>query len=304
MLLVFTLARSESPDPPTQAELARWGDPAQSWPELGATLSAWLKRMNRMACDEHGACRWPELYYDGQGRLRTRWRCRGLCESHGSRWVSVVEQHRPKPPNYHAWPHLNVVVAWPWLARKVKAWGDRGKVKRNDKLVEDGRIPLGPILEHTVGAGFGYQSWALVAQDTDALAGYIGKVAGETTGEISKLTQRPISAPAGFRRLRSGRGFLPKPFASKMGGTLVARVKNFDGETIGYRCMARPTEGVRTYVHDGPPEWTGGPTRWIDVRNKMVYHPDWPGWAELTEDDLAFDLRPRERGPPRLRLVK
>lgn len=265
-------------------------------------LSKWLKRLNRMACIEHGGCRWPELYYDRENRLRQRWRCRGLCESHGSRWVSIVEQHRPKAPYYRAWPHLNVILVWPWLARKLRGWG-RGLIEENGELIDDGRIPLGPILEHTIAAGFGYQSWALLAYNTDGLAGYVGKIAGEISGEVSKLTQRPIAAPQGFRRLRSGRGFLMKPFTSKVGGTLVGRVRDHEGNVIGYKCMARPSKGVRTYVANGPPRWCDGPTRWIDMQARVVYQPDWPGWAELTEDPLAFDIQIRPRGPP-CRLVE
>ena len=302
VFLVLTLGRSTSPAPPTDAELERWADPAQSWPALGGMHSALFKRLNRLACDEHGGCRYPELYYDGKDRLRQRMRCRGLCESHGSRWVSVVEQHRPKPPNYQAWPHLNVVVAWPWLARKLRRW-KRGQVERKGKQVEDGRIPTGDILEHVVGAGFGYQSWALVAHDTDALAGYVGKIAGETIGEVSKLTQRPVAAPFGFRRLRSGRYFLPRPLKSNASGTIVARVFDHAGRPIGWRAMARATKGVRTFVADGPPEFCMGPTRWVDMRNKLVYHPSWPGWAELELDPAAFELRLLETAH-RVRLVE
>lgn len=60
------------------------------------------------------------------------------------------------------------------------------------------------------------------ARNADALAGYLAKLAAEQdtptppgVGEVVKLTQLPVHAPRGFRRLRSSRGFLPpKPKAS------------------------------------------------------------------------------------------
>ena len=300
-MLVLTLARSTSPDAPTAEEVERWSDPAQSWPALGERLARLLKRLNRLACKAHGACAWAELYYDGRGRLRQRSVCRGLCSRHESRWVSVVEQHRPKPPSFAAWPHVNVVVTWPWLADQIRSWR-RGTVphKKTGKPTEDGRVPTGDVLEAIVGAGFGYQSWALVADSTKALAGYFVKIAGETVGEVSKLTQRPVSAPAGFRRLRSGRGFLPKPYSSRVSGTLVTSIRDADGGVVGYQCVGRPTKGVRVVVAHAPPEWTGhGSIRWIDLKNKVVYQPTWVGWAALEDDADAFsyDVGPRE--PPR-----
>ncbi len=315
VLLVLTLARAESPDPPTDEELERWGSPDQAWPELGNMLAKFLKRLNRMQCRECG-CYGPVTYWTKprvwRGKMRparkvTRKRCRGQCSPHDSRWVSIVEQHRPKFPDFRAWPHLNVLIAWPWLAAKVRSWGNRGTVERKGKVVEDGKIPTGEILEHCVGADFGYQSWAMVAQDREALAGYFAKIAGEAVGEVSKLTQLPLAAPRGFRRLRSGQGFLPRRFASKRGGCLVGRARchvcgakdqcecaRFEGERYqrAHQAMSRAERGVQTRVENGPPTYRPErPTRWIDWAAKEVYHPDWPGWQLLEPAEAQCEAR-------------
>jgi hypothetical protein len=61
-------------------------------------------------------------------------------------------------------------------------------------------------------AGFGLLSTAERANSADALASYCVKLAGEAdglVGEVTKLCQLPINSPLRFRRLRSGKGFLP-----------------------------------------------------------------------------------------------
>lgn len=288
VLLVFTFARAESPDPPTEAELERWGSPDQAWPELGDMLARWLKRMNRLQCVEVGC--FGDVTYTTKprkwrGKVRparvvTRKRCRGECTPHESNWCSVVEQHRPKPPKYQAWPHLNVLVAWPWLAAHIRAWRRKDIIViRNgeDVATEDGRIPVGPLLEHAVASDFGYQSWAMVARNKAKLVSYFAKICGEAVGEISKLTQRPLAAPRSFRRLRSGRGFLAPRFKSTCTGALIGQTD--DGRP---QPVSRATTGVRTYCEEGPPTYRPqDPTRWLDVKNRRVYEPSWAGWAEL-----------------------
>lgn len=59
---------------------------------------------------------------------------------------------------------------------------------------------------------WGKQSTAERVADRDALASYMVKLAGEmdaAAGELAKLTQVPTNAFEKFRRLRSGKGFLP-----------------------------------------------------------------------------------------------
>ncbi len=125
----------------------------------------------------------------------------------GSRWVSTVECHRS------GWPHLNIVMASRGLAELVaksaQARAELGRTDRECKLVD------GELLRHAIGAGWGPQCTLEVAHDTDAIAGYIVKLAGEldesfaALGEVTKMTQRPLQAPKGLRRIRSGRHFLP-----------------------------------------------------------------------------------------------
>lgn len=289
VVFVLTIGRAESPDAPTDEELERWEDSRETWSELGSMTSALLKRLNRMQCREHG-CATKVWDVDRWGDKVGRWTCMGRCEPHGGRWCSVIEQHRVKAGQAHAWPHVNLVVFWPWLARKVRAWKSRGKVTRNvrvalvdgksvyeDKRVEDGRIPTGEILEHVVGARWGYQSWAETIRSKDGLAGYFGKIAGEASGELSKTTQLPLHAPQGFRRLRSGRGFLAPRFKRKaLCGTIISKVGS-----RGWRSMARGGD-VRVFVADVPPRYRPSePTRWLDMREGVVYTEHWPGWSQL-----------------------
>lgn len=153
-------------------------------------------------------------------------------------YVATVECHRS------GWPHLNVVFVCPSLAqeieleaRRLRLWGRKSKGR------EVARRVFGGMLES---AGFGpiaflEQALPLEGEDkADRLAAYIAKLAGDATGvwdgekrglcapaddapagvvvhsieghtvgEISKLSQAPIIAPAHFRRLRSSKGFLP-----------------------------------------------------------------------------------------------
>lgn len=124
-----------------------------------------------------------------------RWQQRmGMSDCVDSKWVGVVEAHRS------GWPHLHLMIHSSDLARFVRF---------NPRLHD--RLP--PELEaHAVACGFGVVSSLEVARSSEAVAGYLTKLAGEmdqTTGELAKLTQLPIFAPVRFRRLRSGKGFLP-----------------------------------------------------------------------------------------------
>lgn len=139
----------------------------------------------------------------------------------GRRWVCVVEQHRS------GWPHLNVVCVSPELARRARArerWArETGRTRRQGQLI-------GPELrEHALAAGFGEQSTLEAVRNREALAGYFVKLGGDLdaergdwgipeedrpavarmVAETAKMLQVPTAAPRGFRRLRSGPGFLP-----------------------------------------------------------------------------------------------
>lgn len=152
-------------------------------------------------------------------------RLRRYCVSRGwvdfrSQWVATVEAHRT------GWPHMNFVIHCPELAAELAADAERkraaGASQRNATLLD------GDLLTLAMATGWGPQSTAERANSADALAGYITKLAGaagETMGELAKLSQSPTAARKGFRRLRAGVGFLPpKRKNEAYTGTLIRRL--------------------------------------------------------------------------------
>ena len=145
-----------------------------------------------------------------------------------NQWVATVEAHRS------GWPHMNLVFWSPefaaWLAEEKRA-------KLDDHISEDDtRFVSGEFANLVVNAGWGVLSTAECAKSRDESLGYICKVAGkadESIGEIAKLTQLPLSAPFRFRRIRSGKGFLPKRRKSDaVTGTLVRRQAGYWGYDV------------------------------------------------------------------------
>lgn len=115
----------------------------------------------------------------------------------GARYVLTVEQHRS------GWPHVNVILHAPELARLLELEG------RQDGLAPEW------LRDVAVSCGLGRQLWAETPRTSGKrLAAYIVKLAHQETltvaGEVAKLSQVPVTAPRGFRRLRSSPGFLPK----------------------------------------------------------------------------------------------
>ena len=87
--------------------------------------------------------------------------------------------------------------------------------------------------------GFGSICFAQVADNSDAIAGYIVKTAAggslAVAGEITKSSQLPVNAPQGFRRIRASVGFLPPKFKSptKTGAMIFAPTERVDwGEAV------------------------------------------------------------------------
>lgn len=122
----------------------------------------------------------------------------------GSKWVATVESHRS------SWPHMNFVIHCPELAAELAADYElrraRGATHRNATVLD------GALLDIAMQTGWGAQSVAERGRSTEALVSYIAKLAGmadATMGELAKLSQTPVAAKQGFRRLRSGKGFLP-----------------------------------------------------------------------------------------------
>jgi hypothetical protein len=100
----------------------------------------------------------------------------------------------------------------------------------------DGRAAVlvrGSLRAVVEASGFGRESTADAARGLDAIAGYITKLCGmadATAGEVAKVTQAPLRAPVRFRRLRSGRAFLPlRRKNPDVTGTLVRRQLDPEG---------------------------------------------------------------------------
>jgi len=206
----------------------RWDSSLQAYRELSRMMGMFLKRLNRM-CERAGV------------------------EGIASRWVAVVEQHRS------GWPHVNLLVVCPALAAIVRAQqaelddqhdelAERVQYARERERCDFPRFPSfenwlarkrglmrGEVLRHCKGAGWGRQSSLEVARSRGAVAGYLVKLCGlhdtpgtassrekgaRIGGEVVKLSQIPMSAPKGFRRLRSGVRFLPPRRKSEYTGAL------------------------------------------------------------------------------------
>lgn len=159
-------------------------------------------------------------------RIR-RWMKAEGWNAFGSKWVAVVEQHAS------GWPHINLVVHSPELAeflRKDRA--DRALINMTGR---DAILLEGELLRHAMDAEWGRQSTAEAVESKDQIAGYITKCVGRADtiwGEVAKKSQNPLAAPVRFRRLRSGKGFLPPRKKSDATGCLVKRRREDSGDWI------------------------------------------------------------------------
>lgn len=194
----------------------KWVDVNEAYAELGRMTRSTLGRIGRV---------WgPETAVERCGRSRELRTVRKL----GNRWVAVVEAHRS------GWPHCNVMLWAPELAAELRrserealedpevadavalsreCWRDKLPVPASVReKARRASLVGGALRDLLTEAGWGRQSTAEAARSADAVAGYVVKVAGlhdDSAGELAKVTQVPMTAPQRFRRLRSGRGFLP-----------------------------------------------------------------------------------------------
>jgi hypothetical protein len=217
---------------------APWSDVNEAYRSLGSMTRAALQRIGRT---------WgPETRLERSGRSRTLRTVRAL----GNRWAAVVEAHRS------GWPHVNLMVWCPELAALLRreqadrledpeladavelardAWKRREAVPRAVReLARQATLVRGELAELLTDAGWGLQSSAEAARSVDAVCGYAVKLAGlhdASAGELAKITQVPTNAPERFRRLRSGKGFLPpRQKDESVTGCMMRRRRSAEGD--------------------------------------------------------------------------
>lgn len=231
-LLVLTIDREgyESGTP--------WRDVNEAYRELG--------RMTRAALGRIGRIWGPETRLERSGRSRELRTVRAL----GNRWAAVVEAHRS------GWPHVNLMVWCPELAEDLRrerddrledpqvadavelardAWQRKETVPHAVReLARRATVVGGRLRDVITASGWGYQSTAEAARSSDAVFGYAVKLAGlhdASVGELAKVTQVPLAAPERFRRLRSGKGFLPPRYSNpEVTGCLIRRQRSAEGD--------------------------------------------------------------------------
>lgn len=217
----------------------------EPWPDVTAAYGA-LGKMTRAFLGRIGRNWGPDSVLESGGRSGELRTVRKL----GNRWVGVVEAHRS------GWPHMNLLVWCPELAAALRAehaerledpriadavalardaWRNKEPVPRATRDVARLATVLGPELAELARAsGWGLQSTAEAANSSAAVAGYLMKLAGlhdASVGELAKITQAPLNAPERFRRLRSGKGFLPPRHTNpEVTGCLVRRRRSDQGD--------------------------------------------------------------------------
>jgi hypothetical protein len=177
----------------------------------------------------------------------------------GSEWVATVECHRS------GWPHVNILLWSPELADYV-----REHQSRFPEGSRDGTLFWGDLLQMLTAAGWGAVSTIETPRGSvERISGYLVKLAAladRTSGELAKLTQLPTVAPVRFRRLRSGKGFLPARLKDeRYTGTLVRRCIELDGT-----CTVRP-------LHDVPVEAQRTVERCCYAEERLA-HEEFAAW--------------------------
>lgn len=143
------------------------------------------------------------LWNDGLAkRLRTRF----------GRLTYLQTWERHNDPD--GWPHVNVLLDSPRLMQAVDAAGierewcsqgahGRGRWASRPKLRRE-------LLGLAEASGFGPVGWVELIEGAGAMAAYLTKCAHELSCSMHKMgDQRPLGAPAHFRRIRASRGLLP-----------------------------------------------------------------------------------------------
>lgn len=208
VFLVLTIDREGTLGP------QRWRDATSAYKAISKLTEKLLKRLRRL----HATKGW---------------------ECFGSRWVGTVEAHRS------GWPHLNLVIHSPELAQHLRREQSKLKPKAREKYGKDWKRHVcrlrGELRRHVRESGWGAVGTAEPARSKDALAGYITKLAANADkawAEVAKLTQLPLNAPERFRRLRSGKRFLPPRHSNpETTGALVRCERNAQTGDVEVRGM-------------------------------------------------------------------
>lgn len=157
------------------------------------------------------------------------------------RYVMTVEQHRS------GWPHANVILHAPTLRRQIE-WTDSLDEPLGRKPREAGLAPDW-LRDAAESCGLGRRLWTEQPRSVEAMAGYVVKLAHQETltGEVAKLSQVPLKAPRGFRRLRASPGFLPKrlsrgEYAGELDRRPLAQAEAMDAFLEAFAPMPAATE--------------------------------------------------------------
>lgn len=137
---------------------------------------------------------------------------------------------------------MNLLLHAPTIARELER-ARCSKIERGS-TVRESLLLSGRVGDAAVECGWGYESTGEVARSRDAVSSYIVKLAGKhdaSVGEVAKITQAPTAAPERFRRLRSGKGFLPpRRHDPDVTGVLVRRRRSTQGDWE--ICRINPTK--------------------------------------------------------------
>jgi len=174
-----------------------------------------------------------------------RWLARRGLGQWGSEWIGTVEAHASGTP------HVNVMFrnrTWAKLVREqVKARRQFGQTAKESILIDAEIVPLlrgcglGAIstLETIRGGARGVsmaQSYmAALAKHADASAAELDAKrragpGGTSPAELAKRSQIPYRAPKNFRRIRSGKRFLPPRRKGDQTGTILRLVRSREGD--------------------------------------------------------------------------
>lgn len=187
--------------------------------------------------------RWPSVQhaFRALSRMSRNWFAR-LRKNYGigKEWISVVEAHRS------GWPHVNFLI-WDWCLAECVAEETLARQAAGE-TVGQSRLLSGYLLDAALASGWGPRSTIELAQSPEAVASYACKLAGEgeaLAGELAKFSQLPINAPPKFRRLRSGKNFLPpRRVDPTVTGTMVRRfLDQRDGSPMALP-LHSPSESV------------------------------------------------------------